>query len=71
MKIWNEFTGITTNKIYKLLHNGGKEDKYSITGVLTKCLQSLFSLNGFVIFFVTVKGRKAKTKDPHPAYITA
>lgn len=49
-KTWNEFTGITTNKIYKLLHNGGIEDKYSITGVLTKRLRSLFSLNGFVIF---------------------
>lgn len=28
--IWNEFTGITTNKIYKLLHNGGIKYKHSI-----------------------------------------
>lgn len=30
MKTWNEFTGITTNKIYKLLHNGGIKYKHSI-----------------------------------------
>lgn len=52
MKTWNEFTGITTKKrIYKLLHNGGTDDKYSIKRTLT------------MLFFLvwTIKGRKVKT----------
>lgn len=53
MKTLNECTGITTNKIYKLLHNGGIKDKYSIKGALTKCLRFVFfNMNGSVILII-------------------
>lgn len=67
MKTLNECTGITTNKIYKLLHNGGIKDKYSIKGALTKCLRFFFFLMvrlSCLFIFVTVEGKKAGTKAP-------